>query len=399
MKQRWFARVLRSPILPWSAQFGDDLPSRDANPGVQYRAMSLLRVTVLRAAVCATGALAACNHDAPFATATTGDTIPFSDGSPRRLTYNPYRDRAPAWLPPETGFLYSAQLATAADRCLALMPPDGGQIMSELCYPTPAPESTFILTAPAAAPAGPIAYVLRASGSIRGSAVRVSLLLRPASFTATELPRTLVNYPVRLDTIREDEPDQLGWFDATRFAYLATRVGYEGGFSADTVQTGAEIVVVDLASGSPALSVVPGTENASGVAPLASDRILYTLGGDSRVFARVLSSGMTSVAWDFGAGEIARDVRVNAGGTRLAAVVGGNVSYGFDAQLGYMVQRDSGGALHVVDLAAARDSILPDSLSGTHVLFRRPALAPSGKRVVAEAWTGSVSDLWMFDLP
>jgi len=355
--------------------------------------------TFKAAVLCLAVTLPGCSHDAPFATATNGATVPLSGGSPRQLTYNTYKDRAPSWLPPETAFLYSAQRGAEADRCLALLPPDGGQIMSELCYPTPAPESTFILTAPAAAPDGPIAYVLRASGSVRGSSANVSLLVRPASFGATALPRTLMTFPVRLDTIRQDEPDQLGWLDATRLVYLATRVGYEGGSSADTVQTGAEIVVMSVSGGSPVLTLVPGTENASGVSPLAPDRIVYTLGGDSRVFVRAVSSGAETVVWDFGSGEIARDVRVNASGTRMAAVVGGNVSYGFDDQLGYMVQRDSGGMLHVVDLASGRDSVLPDSLSGAHVLFRRPAIAPSGKRVVVEAWTGSTSDLWMFDLP
>ena len=86
-----------------------------------------------------------------------------------------------------------------------------------------------------------------------------------------------------------------------------------------------------------------------------------------------------SIAHDFGAAGIAREVHV-AGG-RMTAVVGGRVNVVPDAALG-QIQWDSGGFVHVVDLASGADETLDDE---PH-LFRRPVLAPSGDRVVAEGY-------------
>src|SRR6185437_12208755 len=97
----------------------------------------------------------------------------------------------------------------------------------------------------------------------------------------------------------------------------------------DTIATGLWVALLDVsAPGMPPVAV-PGTDFASGVSPGASeDEIYYTLGGDTRVFRRVLSSGDVSVAHDFGPAGIARDVDV-AGG-RLTAIVGGRVAFSVD---------------------------------------------------------------------
>jgi len=124
----------------------------------------------------------------------------------------------------------------------------------------------------------------------------------------------------------------------------------------------------------------------------SADFIFYTLGGDSRVYRRGLSTGEVAVAHDFAAAGIARDVHVV--GNRLVAVVGGDVSFAYDSVLGYDVQRDRGGSLYLVDFTTGAETPLP---GGTPPL-RRPALSPSGKRVVAEAAAAGVADLWMFDL-
>jgi hypothetical protein len=48
-------------------------------------------------------------------------------------------------------------------------------------------------------------------------------------------------------------------------------------------------------------AAVPGIDLASGVSPGASaDEVFYTIGGDTRVFHRVLSAGEMSLAHDFG---------------------------------------------------------------------------------------------------
>jgi hypothetical protein len=48
-----------------------------------------------------------------------------------------------------------------------------------------------------------------------------------------------------------------------------------------------------------------------------------------------------------------------------------------------------------VDLTSGLDVTLTD----TSLAFRHPALAPSGKQVVAELVTGRTTDLWAVSLP
>jgi hypothetical protein len=267
----------------------------------------------------------------------------------------------------------------------------------ETCDPRSAlSDSTFILTEPAPASDGRLAYVLVFSGPTERASHATVLLGTLADPTVAQ---PLVVFPfITPDTVRHDEASQLRWLDSGSLVYLALRVGYDSGHSRDTVRTGVDVVKLDLGGATPSITVVPGTRDASSLAVTASpDTIYFTLGGDSRVFRRALSSGIVSVLFDFGAGLIARDVQVS--GNRLVAVVGGAASFGYDSLLNYNVQRDGGGPLHLVDLATGHDSVLPGSTDGIPPSFRRPVLAPSGKRLVAEVVTGTVADLWMVDLP
>src|SRR5205814_1002078 len=173
--------------------------------------------------------------------------------------------------------------------------------------------------------------------------------------------RVLRTFPyVAPDTVRHDAASQLRWLDSTTIVYLADRVGYERPCQRcpiDTLRTGVDVVRLDLSNAAASLAVVPGTRFASAVAAGESaDIIYYTLGGDARVYRRVLSTGTVSVAHDFGTG-IARDVQVV--GSRLIAVVGGDVSFAFDSALGYPIQRDRGGPLVLVDLASGADTDAP----------------------------------------
>jgi hypothetical protein len=120
------------------------------------------------------------------------------------------------------------------------------------------------------------------------------------------------------------------------------------------------------------------------------------------VYRRNRASGDQTVAFDFGPAGIARDVHV--AGQRMTAVVGGRVHVLPDPTFGE-VQRDSGGVVHVVDLASGDDVILQDEL----LLFRHPVLSPTGDRVVAEGYpvtstpfgttVSRKSDLYLFAAP
>src|SRR5690606_11432235 len=198
------------------------------------------------------------------------------------------------------------------------------------------------------------------------------------------------------------------WLGPDRLVYLAQDLFYQGStFFPDTFTTGLEIMRGEVSGSTLELSVVPGTTHASSVAAGGSDdTIILTLGGDSRVYRQSLSTGERTVLHDFGDAGIARDAQLH--GNTLVAIVGRSVLFQFEDAHGW-VQRDEGGDLHVVNLETGTSVV--HSLGET--LFRRPAIAPDGTRVVAEASpfapgrvgrrsayraTNPRPDLWLFDL-
>jgi hypothetical protein len=148
----------------------------------------------------------------------------------------------------------------------------------------------------------------------------------------------------------------------------------------DTLHTGVEVMRLTPGAATSALSVISGTSDASSVAPVGTDTIYFTRNGDSRVYRRVLSSGVQDIVYDF-AGPPARDVAVV--GAKLVAVVGGMDYYMIDSTLGPRV-RDYGGELHVVDMLRDTDVVMGVSDLDHPIWFRRPALSPDGHLLVAE---------------
>jgi hypothetical protein len=163
-----------------------------------------------------------------------------------------------------------------------------------------------------------------------------------------------------------------------------------------------------LSGAQPSLAVVPGTSGASSVAlSTTRDTLYYTLINDSRVYRLALPSAQPTIAHDFGARGIARDVTVL--GARLVAVVGGEVTYLDDPILG-PIQPDGGGPLISVDLATGAETVLPTQ---TPMVFRRPAFAPAADpvRLTVEGYAPSdsnptrhqliskVGELYLFEAP
>ena len=342
--------------------------------------------------------LAACEHTSPFHPGLYAPTGPLGSGSPLRLTYNPGQDLTPTWLPDGSAILYARERLDRPDRdrCIARLPAGGGSITGELCDRIPAAaDSTDAFAWPAPAADGRLVYTRANSLTALGSLAPHDQQLVLGMFDGSAAVRVLRSIPYQSPSGRGHEAvAQIRWLNATTLVYVGQRVAYPracGSCLADTVPSGLELVKMDLSSPIPLLDTLPGTDQASSVAVAGDDTVYYTRNGDSRVFRLVLSTGATTVAHDFG-GPIARDVQIV--GSRLVAVVGGNVTYTSSPTLGPL-QQDGGGVLHLVDLSSGIDVTLTD----TALAFRHPALAPSGKQVVAELVTGRTTDLWAVSLP
>ncbi|MGH7499317.1 MAG: hypothetical protein ACREL3_10755, partial [Gemmatimonadales bacterium] len=199
------------------------------------------------------------------------------------------------------------------------------------------------------------------------------------------------------------------WLGAGRLGFIGGMVANLAdcpGCPAANIVSDRKIVTLNAAAGATP-AAVPGTDFASGLSLGANeDEIYYTVGGDSRVFRRTLSTGDETVAFDFGGAGIARDVDVV--GNRLAAIVGGRVVFGVNLVLG-PTQRDSGGVVHVVNLTTGDDQ----ALTADALLFRHPVLSPDGASLVADGYpllifdngtiadtsVGTISDLYLFGAP
>jgi WD40 repeat protein len=331
---------------------------------------------------CAVVLTGACEHSSAIDPSPYPPAPPFSSLLPRRLTFNRGDDRTPAWLPDGSGIIYSMERQDRPDhdRCLSVLPAEGGTIRTSYCQLDPVhDDSTDLLEAPAVSSTG-ILFVHRVVSWVGQQKLGASALLlgtaeRPIEATFLRaLPYTASNGRLH-SSVRIPQ-----WIGADTLVYLAEQLFYEGStFLPDTFTTGVDIGLVDFSAGAPRFETIPGADYASGV-DVSQDgtALYYTLGGDSRVFRRELSTGSINTTYDFGAGNIVRDARVR--GSTLAAIVGRSVLYRFEDAHGY-VQRDEGGDLVVVDLTTGQTS----RFSTDTVLFRHPAISPDGSRIVVEA--------------
>ncbi len=347
------------------------------------------------AAVLALGGLAAaCGHGEPFAVPGAGTDVPNAFGYPVRLTYGRGHDQEASWRPDGSGFLYTAEQFRydEGDWCLAEMPPGGGRVRRTDCARGAfAGDSVNAYRWGTEGPDGRVAFV-RLSAPPRQLSPRFAELVvgtfgaGGSATVVSPLPYTLPGEPTHGGV------SYIRWLDASRFVYRADLVGYLRACSSciyDTVVTGRSLVLVQLAPGGATRTVLPGTAYASSVAVRGPDEIVYTRADEPRVISLRLSTGDTATVWTFSS--VARGVTV-AGG-RLVAVVGGLASFGFDPAFGDSVLRDGGGFLRIVDLASGTAGVI-DPFG----LYRQPALAPDGRRLVVES-AARAPDLFLFDLP
>jgi hypothetical protein len=358
--------------------------------------------------------LIACDHEQPFETPDTGVDAPFQPGAPVRLTYNPGKDLAPAWLADGSGIIYAwEELAVLPnDRCLGVMAPTGGTRYENICDRSAAGrDSADLFDEPSASSEGQLAFL---RGRSRPGAVTTDNLgLQVGVLEDLPTARQLRSIPYTAPSGRlHNRISHIGWLTPTQLVYLGEFVAYPrpcSGCPPDTLISGLEIVQLDFSTATPVLQVVGGTDYASSVVVAGPDQIYFTLGGDTRVYRRTLSTGAVDIAHDFGALGIARDVAVR--NDQLIAVVGGRVDFVVHPIFG-PVQFDAGGRLVSVDLTSGSETILP---ADAPLFFRRPSFAGGGvpARLVAEGYpltitqvagvtdttVGRIPDLYLFEAP
>ncbi len=337
--------------------------------------------------------LAACAHEEPFRPGAYGPDGPFNQSSLSRLTFNPAADRMPAWTPDGSAIWYSFARIDRLDldHCLGRLPAPGGARVETRCRQNLAAEdSTNVLEAPSAAPDGRLAYV-HINGRIGALTPDGGELVVARPGAAPERVLRLPHAPGRRGY---DRVSHIQWLGDT-LVFLAEFWIYVQDDLAgirDTIESGVGIEL--LVPGDSLPRRVPLTDWASSVALGDTAGVLYyTINGDSRVIRHQLATGDTATVYDFGALGIARDVQWRAG--RLVAVVGGDVTAGFDVNLGAVIQNDEGGFLYWVPGGGGTPVQLPD----TAFRYRRPALSPDGKRIVAEVRMPGGPDLWLVELP
>ncbi|HEX5005001.1 MAG TPA: hypothetical protein VFV65_06780 [Gemmatimonadales bacterium] len=344
---------------------------------------------------CLAFALAACAHEDPFEPPATGSDRPFLPGTPARLTYNAGADLHPAWTPDGSSFLYAWQhyRLTDVDRCLSRLSAAGGSGTLAICNPDPAAvDSADFFDYPSLNESDQLLFV-RSSGlpgapAPNRSGVYLGELDDPLS------ARLLITLPSPLPGGGGTQAtiSTARWLSRTRVMYVAQSVIYSretNNAPLDTLVTGLAVVEMDLSGPTPVLVQVPGTGGATSLALNESrDAIYFTLLNDTRVLRLSIASGQLTVAHDFGARGIARDVTVL--GNRLVAVVGGEVEYQDHPILGPL-QLDGGGTLVSVDLTTGAESDLPwDQFR----LFRHPEFVQAGDtvRLVVEGYPSREND-------
>lgn len=369
------------------------------------------------AAVSAAGILlAGCSHGEAF-TAGEIPPNPVLTMAPRVLTYSGEGDWAPQWRPDggAIGYSYHVLGRTDRDRCLGFLPAEGGRIMRSICVRAGNDlDSANVVSFHAVSPGGRLALVADA-GLSRLFAPNTRYLYL-GSLTGDTTLTPVLEFPRLMSTGQVHyTATSLTWLNESTLVYLATFANYveeKVGIPGDTVLLPIELVRLDLAGDSVASqTIVAGSLGTSSISRgTRPGTIAYTRGASSLVWEYDFATGQSAPLYDFAPLGIAREVQV-AGG-RIVAVVGGRVSFvPVSVLFGFPFLADSGGPVYAASLPAGTPQLVADTM-GEHQ-FRRPALSPSGRRVVVEEYgfefknfAGEIrrvvskqADLWMFEVP
>ncbi len=359
----------------------------------------------------------ACEHSRPAEPGTVEPPPPLSGPPPIRLTFNIDSEWNPVFTRDGSGILYSFAVPGRIDRdrCLGRLPAAGGTLIGELCWRGGGDlDSVDVVVTGSESPSGRLAFV--ADRGSRNSTFPTARALLVGPPRDAENASVVLGFPTQGGgTIFVwDGARDLTWLDDSTLVFVAVRYAYSNGSASsppDTLITGIEVVKLDLRTDPHGVRFYPLTRYASSVAAgPGPGTVIFTAGGDARVFTLNVTSGAVGLLYDFGALGIARDARLVNG--KLVAVVGGFVSYGFEQVYAMNVQRDQGGPLFSVDLLGAAVPILLTASSD--LFFRHVTLDPGATAVVAEGYrltyeqlpfgvidttAAPVSDLYLVPVP
>jgi hypothetical protein len=336
-----------------------------------------------------------CGHQDSFDHQEPTEPDPFETVEPIQLTRSEGQDQFPAWRADGSGLLYS-YVDYHGDWCIGEMPPGGGQVSRFHCPNGDPANDSLSLAIEAAPQAGEVtAWVeqqnVRDRQVLDRGAIMYGRLGSPTPTRLLALPYRATTGTIHLTAA------YLRWLPRNRLAYIGTDHLIRAicfGCKPDTVVIGREVMLLDASSPGSVPVLVPGTEQATGLWPMPdSTGVYYTVAGDTRVWRREFEADLPSIVHDFGLAGIPRDVSVV--GNRLAAIVGGNVSYGWEESIGWR-QVDSGGTIMTVDLTTGTEVTHPGLGR-----YRRAVLSPDGHSIVVEGLLGGQThpDLYLFRLP
>lgn len=325
-------------------------------------------------------ALAACEHAQPFGLPAAEPNVPYEDSFPRQLTYNLLGDVQPAWLPGDSGIIYSLSAGGPDNtHCLGILPALGGHLLQTICHPlTFGGDSTTALWMPAVSPGGHVAYLREVSsvGAITPDSADVVL----ATLAAPDPGRMLVRLPYPgADSVPRTGVASLHWLSDGALVLLAGTNAYSyPPYPWDTTFTPLEIVRVGLRGDSTQQTVVPGTAGAVAVTADTGGVMYYVLAGDSRVYRLLDGPGAPAptVLYDFAA--LGVPTQIEVAGRVLVGLVNDSL---YDVHVG-----GAGAPIHLP---------LPDSMEVEGIALNR-----AGTRlVVAGRAHGLPPDLWLVEVP
>ena len=209
--------------------------------------------------------LAACDHSAPFTPAPILPLGPKDATPPVHLTFNPATDYAPTWTEDGKGILYNfaQQNRSDGDRCLGLLPADGGTRLWTLCDDRAThADSSDSFGAAALGTDGRLLYL--ESSARKGKEAPDNTVLWLADTAAPFNRRALITFPSFVGDSIISWMSDVQWTGPNEFIALAQRLEVFQLFlrriESDTVLWGQAVVRGTISATGAALRIIPGTE-------------------------------------------------------------------------------------------------------------------------------------------